>query len=399
MKNMHPSRLEQDTEADAGARMIARKKIQSQRSKRVTLIVAARTPEGIVIHADSQDTAGAFRVQVDKIKCEKMGEFSVLIAGAGCPSSLVDAFPLRLGRRINEKVTTIAKFVSETEKELNRFYRHDIPLCPDDDKNVIYLIAVWHSKTRQYQAWVADNVVLQPIPDTIPVLLGWDHRVYLGIAKHIYSRAMNTQQTLLAGIYLLTIAEETCSYIGGPIKIAVVNEGGIQLETEDYVRRTQDRLKAYENRANKVFLACADTTVSLPALEDSINEFRQTALDLHREQIDEVAKKATLLDFARGNPFRQLPFVPMEILEKGFRVEHGREAIEKARSEQDVIDAWLKESGIEVLTKNVECVKCRKAFEASMPCGGPFDHSNLSACPNCGEGVYVEWIFKSGGFA
>src|ERR1039457_5103400 len=99
------------------------------KSKRVTLIAAARTPEGIIIHADSQETVGDYRIEVDKIKSQPMGKFQVLIAGAGQPGTLLDSFPLRLQRRINEKVTTLEKFASAAEKELRRFYENDVDLC------------------------------------------------------------------------------------------------------------------------------------------------------------------------------------------------------------------------------------------------------------------------------
>lgn len=362
------------------------------KSKRVTLIAAARTPEGIVIHADSQETAGAYRVQVDKIKCETMGGFDVLIAGAGCPSALVDAFPGRLARRIDDKVTTLAQFARTTEKELVRFYKNDIELCPDENKTVIYVIAAWHSKTRQYQAWVAENVFLQPIPTDGPALIGWDHELYLGIAKRFYLRAMSVPQTVLAGIYLLTVAEDTCNYIKGPVHIAVVNEGGIALEDSGYVRRVQDRLRDYEGRVNQVFLDCTDTTISLPALEDSINRFRQSALALHQDHIDELAKKASPLDFARGNPFRELPSVPMRMLDTGgFVVEHDREAIARNDAGREENAKWVEQHGIEFLKKTVQCSKCQHEFEAEMPCRGPHGHSLTMSCPHCNEMQIVRW--------
>jgi hypothetical protein len=56
--------------------MILPNKPPSRRSKRVTLIAASRTPEGIVIHADSQETVGDYHVQVDKIVKKSMQDRS-----------------------------------------------------------------------------------------------------------------------------------------------------------------------------------------------------------------------------------------------------------------------------------------------------------------------------------
>ena len=101
----------------------------------MTLIAAGGTPEGIVIHADSQETVGDYRVQVDKIKCEAMGRFDVLIAGAGSPSSLVNAFPLRLSRRITDKISTLAAFAKKpSSKNLPAFTDMTLRFVPTKER-------------------------------------------------------------------------------------------------------------------------------------------------------------------------------------------------------------------------------------------------------------------------
>jgi hypothetical protein len=370
------------------------------RSKRVTLIAAARTPEGIIIHADSQETVGDYRIEVDKIVSEQMGDFQVLIAGAGSPSALIDSFPTRLRRRINSRVQSLERFATVTEKVLARFYEHDVDLCPDQDKNVSYLIAAYYPKTRQYQAWTTANVSLLPIPANTPILMGWEHALYINIAKRFYYPATTAPQAIVAGVYLMTIAEETANCVKGPIKIAVVNNDGITLEEPGYARRLQDRLTEYESKANKVFLECADTTVSLPELEDALNQFRQTALDLHREQIDAQAVKSRFVDLLSNNPLRRLPNVPMILTDDGkWLVEHDRSSIQKARDEQKERDEWVKNSGIESLSAAIQCSKCQYKFEAKMPCGGPHDHSFTGSCPNCTTGYQVSWVYESGSFS
>lgn len=358
----------------------------------MTLIAAWRTPAGIVIHADSQETCGDYRCEVNKIKAETMGQFQVLVAGAGSPGTLVDAFAIRLQRSINDSVSTIEHFAAIAEKELGRFYRKEVSLCPDTDKNVSYLIAASHPETRRYEAWRTSSIYIDPIPSDVPSLMGWEWQLYVSIAKRLYSRDMTIPQAILAGVYLQSIAEETSNYVKSPISIAVVDEAGIVLEDKAYARKIEDRIKAFESQINKVFLACTDTTVSSPSLEDSLNRFRQAALDLHRDHIDELARKAGVLDFAHGNPLRKLPFVPMRMLDAGgFAVEHDRETIERNDAEKNANAEWVKEHGIEFLKQTVHCSNCGQEFDAEMPCRGPHAHTLTTSCPHCNEAQLVRW--------
>jgi ATP-dependent protease HslVU (ClpYQ) peptidase subunit len=155
----------------------------------MTLIAAWRTPAGIVIHADSQETMGDYRCEVNKVKAETMGLFKVLIAGAGSPGELLDSFSIRLRRRINDSVSTIEQFAAFTEKELALFHKKEFALCPVADKNVSYLIAASHPETRRYEAWTSSSVYIDPIPSDVPILMGWEWRLYVSIARKPSSRA------------------------------------------------------------------------------------------------------------------------------------------------------------------------------------------------------------------
>jgi hypothetical protein len=159
-------------------------------------------------------------------------------------------------------------------------------------------------------------------------------------------------------------------------------------------------LKAYERQSNEVLLNCADTTVSLPDLENSIYRLRESALALHREQIDEVARKATGWDAVQGFPLRKLPTVPLIVRGSGgYEVEHNRDAIARCDMEKEANAKWVEDHGIEYLTKTISCFKCQQTFEAKTPCGGPHDHVSLVSCPNCKSGYKVEWFFDLGDFS
>jgi hypothetical protein len=62
----------------------------------VTLLAVFKCSDGFVICADSQETAGDFRVSRKKLVPERCGEWEVALAGAGHEGTLIDAFCERL---------------------------------------------------------------------------------------------------------------------------------------------------------------------------------------------------------------------------------------------------------------------------------------------------------------
>src|SRR5436190_20142246 len=67
-----------------------------EKRKRVTLIAAFRCntygAPGVVICADSQETVGEYRVSVDKIAPRVLGDYQMVIGGAGNAAGLIDDF-------------------------------------------------------------------------------------------------------------------------------------------------------------------------------------------------------------------------------------------------------------------------------------------------------------------
>ena len=105
-------------------------------------------------------------------------------------------------------------------------------------------------------------------------------------------------------------------------------------------------------------------------------------------------------DAIQGFPLRKLPGVPLVIRSRGgYEVEHDRETIARNDAEKEANAKWVKDHGIGYLEKTVHCSKCQHPFDAKTNCSGPHDHCFLTACPNCGTGYKVEWVFKSGNFS
>jgi hypothetical protein len=110
------------------------------RRKRMTLIAAWRCQDGIVVHADTQesvpvwqgvDAAGndiyvGYRKTVLKIEPRQTGHYNFILAGGG-NASLIESFIVCLERRLAvESGDTLLEFVTLFEDEMQRFVDNEM---------------------------------------------------------------------------------------------------------------------------------------------------------------------------------------------------------------------------------------------------------------------------------
>jgi hypothetical protein len=185
----------------------------------------------------------------------KWGTTASLSAGSG-HAVLIESFIVKLARRISASTsTTLAEFVSDTEGELIEFYANDVALCPDppEDKQVKLFVAAVSAVTHEFDVWVQELVTLRPLKDNHE-LVGWDEYLYVEADKRLHSDGMSRPQAVLAGIYVITIGKETSNFIGGQIKVVVMDAEGFHEVKDQYVSEMELRLKEYGERLTKYFL-------------------------------------------------------------------------------------------------------------------------------------------------
>jgi hypothetical protein len=384
-------------------------KARLRRPKRVTLIACFPAQYGTVLCADSLEIAPSWdehgnvydlKKAVQKLAPINIGGYQIIIAGMGFPP-LIESFIMLVERRLKAETSTssIARLREVLEEELFAFYVSDVSVASDTTFAVF--VAACCPKSLAYAVWVSENVRLREVRS--PELIGWDQKLYWSTVKRLSAPGMTLEQAALASIYTLTIAKQTTSYVDDPFHMAIIRPYGIFMEDADYIEALGKRLTAYENQVNQLFLSCSDTAVSTPDLEDAIDAFKGTVLDLHRRQIDKGAQSGNIASAIGFGGLRRLPNdIPLnwDIDDDGpLVVEHDREKIQKFRDERKANLDWAKQHGVEYLTKTIECLKCKQTFEHKMRCSGPTHHCDICSCPNCEEGYQVDWVFRSGGFA
>jgi hypothetical protein len=230
---------------------------------------------------------------------------------------------------------------------------------------------------------VSEGIVLRPLRS--PELIGWENELYAETAKRFFSAGMTITQAVLASIYTLTVAVNTSNYVRDPLSVAIIDGNGIRLEDNAYVKKLEERLDDYETQINRVFLACADTTVSVPSLEDQLDQFKAAALQLHKAHIDRQAAATSLEDILAGRSKGKLPKGPIMFSADGkVSVEHDRDKIQKS-DEQWKITKILGGAGPVKLTVHCKCGD----FQVLLGSAISIATRNDFECPKCGAMTVV----------
>jgi hypothetical protein len=171
---------------------------------------------------------------------------------------------------------------------LQEFYANDVALSPlnPDDKALKFIFSAFCPSQRKYDAWVNRGITLERIDKF--ELAGWEEPLYRNIAARLYRKEMTLAQAVLAGVYLLIVAEQSSNYVRGPFRVAVVRNNGIWLEPPSYLEEMESRLKNYEQLVNQIFLRCADTEILPSDLRKSLEQFSSQAMSLHMKHIGEM---------------------------------------------------------------------------------------------------------------
>lgn len=275
----------------------------------MTLISAFKCSAGFVLHADSEENCGGFRRSVQKLTPQTMGNLDVIVGGSGI-GGLIDGFTVKLKQHAdNNQISELGPFKQLVEKRLAPFYSNDVAVYPTEDINKVhkFIIAARCRATGTFEVWGSRHTTL--IPVTAYELAGIEDDLYDRVAKQLYRDGMSFAQAMMAGVYLLSVAESTSSFIRGPIQVAAVWERGIELENPENVSAAKNRLEQYEleKKVNAILLACADTSISVPRFDQVLMDFANSLSSMHRNHIDEQAHGTDSSYLARTNPIRLLP--------------------------------------------------------------------------------------------
>jgi len=134
----------------------------------MTLIAAFRCHESVVICADSQETAGHYRVSVDKTAPQDAGEYQVVVGGSGDYGSLIDG----LAENLVEEVRTwegnlgIKRIKSEVRGIVKDYYDDEVasfPLQQGDNKEMRFIFCLRRKTDGSILLWELNGTAMTTV--------------------------------------------------------------------------------------------------------------------------------------------------------------------------------------------------------------------------------------------
>lgn len=207
----------------------------------MTLIVGFRCGDSAVLCADSQETRGFLKTEVDKLPIRSAhGGMDVVCGGAG-HGELMDAFRLRVMDALVGSATCGESDIrTQIETALVAFHRSPVyKSFPGDteDKYIAGLIAV-RDVQRKVFLYKFFNSVVQPV-ETYG-LAGEDSAFLDRLVKRRHRSGLSVHQAVLLGIEVVSEARHISAHVGGPIRVVIATSAeGIRAQEQDRIQWTE----------------------------------------------------------------------------------------------------------------------------------------------------------------
>lgn len=287
----------------------------------MTLIAGFKTSEGAVVCADSQETLGLplpnndfaeYRVSVDKIEPQQVGNYDLVIGGAG-HGPLVEGFTETLTDQIE---TWNANLDGGALKDKIRhvvldYHRHEVAVCPAEDKDIQFLICLKqkHDLEAEIHLWTVRGSAIKRVRDY--ALIGWEEGIYRHDIDRHYRGGEKNLYSMLVGVHVLMLARETSNNVGGPIKIVAATPIGFRAVAPEDAEELERRVADFESTLDALRLRICDTTIPLDDFNQGVSNFQTAVLNLRTTlTCDVILSKFTRFKDAPKNVDELPAFLP-----------------------------------------------------------------------------------------
>jgi hypothetical protein len=251
-----------------------------------------------VLCADSQETWGAYKTSVTKLKPQEIGRlYQLAYAGSGLADlvdGLGDALEEGLGRSRASSEVTLKK---EIQKIFTEFYESSAvkayALDPNDPNAAVSgVVCIRVAPLGAVFLFKFSKTIVLPVKDF--VLRGIEEPIYHHIGQRLYRPNLLPLQARLLGLHLFTEAGLTSNQIGGPTRVVFATRSGMYADDRNTALYAST-VTMVQRAMDDVLLACADTSaVSAADVKAQLRTLGRTIQELraqHVKQLDNQSKK------------------------------------------------------------------------------------------------------------
>lgn len=273
----------------------------------MTLIAAFRYRDGAIICADSQETVGCYRVEVEKIKPRDAGNYDLIIGGSGNIATLIDGQADTIERNVKSWPAGLSEEEARRRLEtvlISYNVRHVVPFPvtgPADDpiyKVMRFIVCARDRSTSQIYLWKTEATTIECVEDF--ALVGWDEAIYIHEVRKLYKRNVFAFRCVMLGVHLFALAKATSNWVGGPTQVIGVCDKGMWVEPPQHIGKLEARMEAFDKMTAKLLLECADTITTGSEFDNRLARFHEEAKKLRTEYIKEQIRAVRMAELT-GN--------------------------------------------------------------------------------------------------
>lgn len=283
--------------------------------KAVTIIAGFKSPQGIIVCADTQETVGNLsKRNVPKVRFEPSGvrehlllsgvsDLAVAFCGAANNGPFIDKIVDRAWEAaqhttsIDEACLTIENSIKATYQEFGQIYQRGY--CPEAE--LIYGVKM-SGESRLFNAFGA---IINEKETYSTGGIGYYMADFL--ASRMYQRHLNIYQCAILAAYILFQAKEHVDGCGGESQIAVLkNEGASGLAGAGSVDKITELVRLADSVAGEIIIKMADVDIDRPQFQkDGIEMVEALAIMREREESKREFRNFRALADLLGGPIME----------------------------------------------------------------------------------------------
>lgn len=275
----------------------------------MTFVAAFRGDDSVVLGADTQETVNEDKINyAEKIKTIEGPWGALAIAGAG-RADLCDAFPQAVEDGVKQwKCVTVPEIETNLKTILSRFYERDVAYVRGKRREIKFIVGLSSSPSHEVRLWRTSASRLLSVPKFS--IIGYETPVYSYFGNRLKDFAQVPSQMVLVMAYLIGIAKETGTSVGGDSHIVVLRHGGAYPESKDYVGSVSERIARFREIADRLYFLSMDFAVQDDGFKGAMKETENVLLLLRSKYMHETARmvlESLKNPSWRGDAYPKLP--------------------------------------------------------------------------------------------
>jgi len=244
----------------------------------------------MVLCADSQETAGDYRVEVKKIEPRPTGNYELTVGGSGYVGELIDGMTDEMMSALSR--LPAAKSESEIKQTISnavlKYHRNQVKNYPieEERKRMEFIVCLRDTVSSRIFSWRIGGTAVNKARRY--ELLGWEPELYHQLVKPFLeddSSPLPIQQAIVLGLRLFMLVEKSSLYVDEPTSVVVLTPSQSFVEPQSEVSAMRKLVAQYDEMLRDLVMSCADTSIAEPDLRAKIKNFEESAIKLHNAYI------------------------------------------------------------------------------------------------------------------